>query len=162
MSDDDDQTLRFFRHALATLAYRAGKSVRGVPLELSTFRPGPTSRTPVEVLAHIGDLLDWALGIVNGAERWRSSPALPWAEEVNRFFASLAALDARLADGAPLQCPPERFFQGPIADAFTHVGQIAMLRRLAGCPMSGENYSLAEIVVGRVGPEQAAPRREFG
>jgi hypothetical protein len=36
-----------------------------------------------------------------------------------------------------------------------------MLRRLAGAPIRGENYSRSDIVAGRVGPEQTAPRREF-
>jgi hypothetical protein len=149
------------RHTLATLAYRGGKAVRGAPEGFGTFRAAPTTRSPVEILAHIGDLLDWALALANGRHEWHDSPSRPWEEEVLRFFAALAALDRRLASEAPLGSPPERLFQGPIADALTHVGQITMLRRMAGAPVRGENYFRAEIEAGRVGPEQASPRREF-
>ena len=151
----------FVRHTLATLAYRGGKAVRGAPQEFAAFRAGPTTRTPVEILAHVGDLLDWALGMADARQVWHASTPLPWPQEVERFFACLKRLDDRLASGAPLGTPAEKIFQGPIADALTHVGQIAMLRRMAGCPMRGENYFVADIAEGRVGPEQSAPRREF-
>ena len=153
--------LDMLRHTVATLAYRAGKTLRGAPPEFATFHAGPTTRTPGEILAHMGDLLDWALSIPDGREKWRNSEPLPWDEGSARFFAALEAFDRRLASGAPAACPAERLFQGPIADALTHTGQIAMLRRLAGCPVRGENYHRAEIVVGRCGAEQAAPKVEF-
>jgi hypothetical protein len=149
------------RHTVATLAYRGGKAVRGAPPEFAAFKAGPTTRTPVEILAHIGDLLDWALTMAEGRQAWNNATPLPWEQEVERFHACLKKLDDRLATGAPLGTPAEQLFQGPIADALTHVGQIAMLRRLSGAPMRGENYSKAEIAAGRVGSEQAAPRREF-
>jgi hypothetical protein len=149
------------RHAVATLAYRGGKVLRGAPPGFAAFNAGPGSRTPAEILAHVGDLLDWAAGLSEGRHEWRDSPPLPWDQAVARFFDGLAALDRRLASPAPLGFPAERIFQGPVADALAHVGQIAMLRRLAGHPVRGENYFKAEIVAGRVGPEQAAPRREF-
>lgn len=149
------------RHTLATLAYRGGKAVRDVPEAVASFKASPTTRTPAEILAHVGDLLDWSLTLVEGRHEWHDSKPLPWAEEVARFHAGLAALDARLADERPLSCVPERLFQGPIADALTHVGQIALLRRMAGSPVRGENYFRAEVVAGRVGPDQEAPRREL-
>jgi hypothetical protein len=77
------------------------------------------------------------------------------------FFAALHALDRRLASDAPLACPAENLFQGPVADALTHIGQINMLRRMAGCPVKGENYFQAEIVAGRLGPAQAKAAVEF-
>jgi hypothetical protein len=80
---------------------------------------------------------------------------------VKRCFAALEAFDAFLASEEPLAVAPEKLFQGPVADALTHVGQLAMLRRLAGGAVRGENYFQADIVAGRVGPEQAPPRREF-
>jgi hypothetical protein len=86
---------------------------------------------------------------------------LPWERECERFFAAVKKLDGYLASEKPLQVPTEKLFQGPIADALTHVGQIAMLRRMAGVPMKGESYFVAEITVGRVGADQAAPRKEF-
>ena len=149
------------RHALATLAYRGGKAVRGAPDRFGDFKTEADIRTAGQVLAHIGDLLDWALELADGRRTWRDSPPRPWTEEVGRFFEALARLDARLASEAPLGFTERQLFQGPIADALTHVGQIAMLRRMFGSPVKGENYLMAEIVVGRVGPEQSAPRREF-
>jgi hypothetical protein len=149
------------RHTVATLAYRAGKAVRGAPPEFAGYRADATSRTPVEILAHMGDLFDWALSIVNGNQKWHNSEPLPWDREVARFFGALEAFDRRLASDQPLAETPEKLFQGPIADALTHTGQIAMLRRMAGFKMSGENYHVADIEAGKVGYEQAAPRKEF-
>ncbi len=142
----------FLRHTLATLAYRAGKALGGAPSDFASFRADDTSRTPVEILAHMGDLFDWALSIANGCQAWHDSAPLPWDQEVARFFAALAAFDQRVAE-APLPPSMERLFQGPIADALTHVGQLAMLRRMAGCAVRGENFYVADIAIGRVGFE---------
>ena len=149
------------RHALATLAYRGGKAVRGAPDRFSDFKTEADIRTPGQILAHVGDLLDWALELADGRRTWRDSPPRPWTEEVARFFEALARLDSRLAAETPLGFTERQLFQGPVADALTHVGQIAMLRRMFGSPVRGESYLKAEIVAGRVGPEQSAPRREF-
>jgi hypothetical protein len=149
------------RHALATLAYRGGKTLRGASPAFAQFRTDPSAKPPVAILAHIGDLLDWSLTLAQGHPAWSNAEPLAWELEVERFFTSLEKLDARLASEAPLECDPGRLFQGPIADALTHVGQLAMLRRMAGEPMRGENYFVAEIQVGRVGADQAAPVREF-
>jgi hypothetical protein len=156
--DPDRQLLR---HTLATLAYRGGKTLRGAPETFAQFRIGEQGRTPAEILAHIGDLLDWALSIVKGKQEWHDSAPLAWDRETQRFFAALGALDVCLASDLPLGTLAEKLFQGPIADAFTHVGQIAMLRRLAGVPMRAENYYVAHITAGRVGAEQAPPIKEF-
>ena len=149
------------RHCVATLAYRGGKAVRGAPEGFGGFVAGAGLRTPVQILAHVGDLLDWALSMARGERRFQESAPLGWNEEVARFFEGLAAFDAYLASDKPLGIPAEGLFQGPVADALTHVGQIALLRRMAGVPVRGENYYVAEIIAGRVGAEQAAPRREF-
>jgi hypothetical protein len=149
------------RHTVATLAYRAGKALRGAPPEFAGYRADASSRTPAEILAHMGDLFDWALSMANGAQQWHNSTPLPWDQEVERFFAALQKFDERLASDEPLGETPEKLFQGPIADALTHTGQIAMLRRMASCKIPGENYHMADIVTGRVGLTQAAPRREF-
>ena len=151
----------FLRHTLATLSYRAGKAIRNAPADFSGIRAGPDSRSAGEVLAHMGDLMDWALTQAQGAQRWSDSPVQLWQVDCDRFFAALAALDAYLASAAPLNAPAERLFQGAVADALTHTGQLAMLRRLAGGPIKAENYAKADIVAGRVGSEQAAPRAEF-
>ena len=160
---DDPTTRLFLRHALATLAYRAGKTVRGTPEAFGAFRASDGSPSVVEILAHMGDLMDWVLRMVRGEAQWTTATPLPWDQEIARFFASLPALDDHLASGAPIQWPPARLFQGGIADALTHTGQLAMLRRLSGYKMKGENYAKADIVAGRVGLDQppADPRYEF-
>jgi hypothetical protein len=156
----DDSKRDLLRHTLATLAYRGGKTLRGAPDAVAEFRVSEKTRTPAEILAHLGDLLDWALSLAKGKQAWNSSQPLPWDQEVQRYHAGLAALDAFVASGVPA-CPAEKLFQGPIADALTHIGQIAMLRRLAGSPVRPENYFQAEIIAGRVGADQAPPAREF-
>ena len=148
------------RHSLATLAYRGGKAVRGAPAEFANY--SGAGRTPGQILAHMGDLLDWALTITEGKEQWRMVKARGWEEDVARFHASLKALDDRLASDAPIPAPLERIFQGPVADALTHVGQIAMLRRMSGSPMRGENYYVADIAIGQVSADQPRSKQELG
>jgi len=149
------------RHTVATLAYRGGKALRGAPDGFAQFQAGDTTRTPGQILAHIGDLLDWGLSLAKGAQKWQNSDPVPWDKGSERFFASLQAFDAYLASDAPLGCPAEKLLQAPLADALTHIGQISMLRRLAGAPVRGENYFKAEIVAGSAGAEQTAPKLEF-
>lgn len=158
---DDAGRRALLRHTLATLAYRGGKVLQGAPADFAELRPAPGSRSPAEILAHMGDLLDWALGLVDGRHAWHDSAPLQWDREVARFFAALASLDARLARHEPLAFSPEGIFQGPVADALTHVGQLAMLRRLAGAPVRGENYARAAISAGKLGPGQSPDRTEF-
>ena len=154
-----DPSVELLRHTVATLAYRAGKALRDAPAEFASF--DGAGRTPVKILAHMGDLFDWALCLADGRHEWHNATPLPWNEEVGRFFAALEAFDRRLASGVPLGHPAQALFQGPVADALTHTGQIAMLRRLAGCPMKGENYFKAKITAGCVGIDQPSPRVEF-
>jgi hypothetical protein len=149
------------RHVVATLAYRGGKAIRGLPAGVESFRPAPGSRSPLEILAHVNDLFDWARHLFAGEHFWNDSIPTDWAGESHRFHAALADLDRRLASGEPLGFPAGRVFQGPFADALTHIGQIAYLRRLAGAPVRGENYFRAEIRAGVTGPDQPAPAREF-
>jgi hypothetical protein len=152
------------RHTLATLAYRGGKAVRGAPASFSEFRAADGAggtRTPGQILAHVNDLLAWALHLVEGQHVWSNSAPGAWEEDVARFHAGLQKLDGRLATGEPIGCSEEKLFQGPIADALTHVGQIAMLRRMAGIPMRGENYFKADIQAGHVDAGQPASRVEF-
>jgi hypothetical protein len=156
---NEDSKRELLRHTLATLAYRGGKIFRNAPAEFASFTGA--GRTPAQILAHIGDLLDWALSMANGTRKWHDSTPLPWNQEAARFFAALKSFDDYLASPEPLQALPEKLFQGPIADALTHVGQLAMLRRLAGAPIVGENYYVADIAIGRVGAEQTPPKRPF-
>jgi hypothetical protein len=156
-----DQKREMLRHTVATLAYRGAKAVRDAPESFASFKASETTRTPGQILAHIGDLLDWGLSIAKDAETWNNSEPLEWNQEIDRFHATLVDFDNFLASDVELSGSCERLFQGPIADALTHVGQLTMLRRIAGAPIKGENYSGAKIEAGRVGAEQAAPTREF-
>jgi len=155
----DARTL--LRHTLATLSYRGGKAIRNAPASFAHYRGHETTRTPLEILAHIGDLLDWALSIAAGKQEWHNSKPLSWDKECDRFLAALKKFDDYLASAQPLHVSEEKLFQGPVADILTHIGQIAMLRRMGGAPVRGENYFVAEITTGRVGTEQAEPKREF-
>jgi hypothetical protein len=154
-----DPKRELLRHSLSTLAYRGAKTVRDAPDTFAEFRGA--GRTPSHILAHLGDLLDWALSMADGSGRWHESKPLPWKQETERFFAALKKFDDYLASAEPIQAPVEKLFQGPIADALTHVGQLAMMRRLAGCPIQGENFYAAAIETGRVGTDQAPPKRTF-
>ena len=156
-----DEKRALLRHTLATLAYRGAKAVRDAPPGFDAFKVSETSRTPVQILAHIGDLAAWGRSMADGSRQWNTSTPLPWNEEVARFFQRLSEFETYLVSDAPLQSPAEKLFQGPIADAFTHVGQLTMLRRAFGAPIRGENYFKAEIAAGRVGEDQAKSRFEF-
>jgi hypothetical protein len=154
-----DEKRELLRHALATLAYRASRALEGAPDHFAGF--AGAGRLPVQILAHMGDLFDWALTAAVGQEKWHASQPRPWAEEQQRFFSSLGAFDSFLASDGPMNAPVERLLQGPVADAFTHVGQLAMLRRLSGSPTHGENFYVAVIAAGQVGSVQAAPAQPF-
>lgn len=154
-----DEKRQLLRHTVAALAYRAARALENSPEHFAGF--SGAGRLPAQILAHMGDLFDWALSISVGAETWHNSQPLPWPQEQQRFFAALQAFDAYLASDAPLHAPIERLFQGPVADALTHVGQLAMLRRLSGSPARGENFYVAEITIGRVGQDQPAPVKPF-
>lgn len=161
MPPTSDSARQLLRHAVATVAYRGGKTLRGAPEHFASFHIGDKTRTPAQILAHMGDLFDWAFSIAQGQQTWHDSTPLPWNAEVERFFAAAKKFDDLLASDEPLQGSAEGFLQAPVADALTHIGQIAMLRRLAGSPIKGENYYKAAIAAGHVGLEQSAPRREF-
>ena len=157
-----DASLRaFLRHSVAVAAYRGEKVLRDAPGGFGDFRPGPRGRSAVEILAHIGDLYDWALWLSQGQHIWNDAKPLPWDAEVARFFAAVGRFDEYLASVEELKCGEERLFQGPVADSIWHLGQLALLRSLAGAPIRGENYFKADISAGRVGRDQAVERFEF-
>jgi hypothetical protein len=138
---------------IATVAYRGGLAISDAPESFAVFRAHETTRTPGEILAHIGDLLEGSLYLIKGELVYLASVPLPWKEEIARFFCAVKELDLCLASQAPLACPVEKLIQGPIGDALTHVGQIVMLRRMAGKPVRAESYFTAEIVAGAVNEE---------
>lgn len=152
---------QLLRHSLATVAYRTGKIIRDAPQGYVDFDAGQKCRTPRELLAHIGDLFDWALSMVKGQPVWHDATPQSWPDEVQRFFDSLKRFDDYLASTEPLHASPDKLLQGPLADALTHVGQLAILRRLSGVPIRGENYYKADIATGRVGRDQPPAKLEF-
>jgi hypothetical protein len=158
MSSSDPKR-ELLRHTLATVAYRGAKTLGDAPATFADF--SGAGRTPAQILAHLGDLLDWALSMADGTRQWHESKPLPWKQEAERFFAALKKFDDYLASGEALQARVEKLFQGPVADALTHVGQLAMMRRLAGAPIQAENYFAAVIEIGRVGADQTPPKRTF-
>jgi hypothetical protein len=151
---------QMLRHTLATLAYRANKALKEVPPEFLNFRLNDRTRTPGQILGHLGDLMDWGISMAVGRPAWKEEPVTDWQTGVDRFFAATRKFDDVLASAEPA-CGVEQLFQGPIADALTHVGQINLLRGIAGCPVKAENYFKADIAIGRVGTQQTPPRREF-
>jgi len=144
---------------LASLAYRAARALDGAPDHFAGF--AGAGRMPVQILAHMGDLFDWALSAAVGKERWHASQPQVWRDEKRRFFQSLQAFDSFLASDGELKAPIERLIQGPVTDALSHVGQLAMLRRLSGTPIRGENFYVAAIALGQVGADQPAPVQPF-
>jgi hypothetical protein len=156
-----DSARELLRHTVATVAYRGGKAIRNAPDGFANFQAAEGVRSPGQILAHVGDLFDWALSIAMGQQAWHDSKPLAWEQEVERFFATLKKFDDFLASGEAMHSAPEKLFQGPVADGLTHVGQINILRRLASGPVKAENYYTAEIEAGRVGADQAKAKREF-
>jgi hypothetical protein len=149
------------RHVIATLAYRASKVLRDVPGEFGNTTFGSTTRRPVLIVAHLADLMAWGITMTQGDVKWKPEGSDEWKTEVDRFFSGLFILDRLLSETSLPDRTVEQLIQGPIADALTHVGQLAMLRGMAGYPVRPESYARAEIVRGRVGPDQAPARREF-
>jgi hypothetical protein len=148
-----DEKREVLRHVVATVTYRGGIAVSDAPEDFAVFRVNGGVREPGEILAHIGDLLEGSLYLLRGELVHLTSSPLPWDEEVSRFFTAAKRLDSYLASGAPLTCPVEKLIQGPVGDALTHVGQIVMLRRMAGSPVRAESYFTAEIVPGSASEE---------
>jgi hypothetical protein len=149
------------RHLLATLAYRAAKVLRDAPPEFAQLNVSASTRRPVQIVAHMGDLMAWALTFAGGDYKWTAGGGDDWNTEVGRFFSGLAALDEQIKAETPSATAIEKLIQGPLADALSHVGQLALLRGMAGNAIRPESYAKAEIVAGRVGPDQAAAKREF-
>jgi hypothetical protein len=153
-----DDKRRMLRHFLAALAYRTQKALRDAPPAFGDFEAGARIRTPRELVRHMTSVLGYARTHFVGGRYWPEPlPDLP--AEIARFHAMLEDLARHLDVGTPLrdETTPERLLQGPFADAMTHAGQIAMLRRLAGAPVPPENFIVADVDAGRLGPDQPMP-----
>lgn len=145
------------RHFLAALAYRTQKALRGAPEAFGEFRARRQVRTPTELVRHMTSVLGYARTFFIGGS-YRPEPLPDLAAEVHRFHAMLADLARHLDAGSELTgTTEERLLQGPFADAMTHAGQLAMLRRLAGSPVPPENFIVAEVDPANLGPEQPDP-----
>ncbi len=153
--------LDMLRHTVATLAYRAAKAMRGAPASFADFKPGPSTRTPVQIVAHMGDLFDWGYTMIQGEWKWHNSEPMAWDAECARFFAALDKFDKALGSGEPIKDELTKIFQGPIADGLTHTGQLAMLRRLHNAPMKGESYARADIRIGKTTADQTPPNPKY-
>lgn len=155
-----ESTRAALRQLAATLAYRAAKVLRDAPTGFGVARFGDTTRQPIKIVAHMADLMTWGVSIARGGYEWKPGGGDDWQTEVDRFFNGLAALDAAIAaDGFAGDI--NKLIQGPLADALTHVGQLAMLRGMLNAPVRPESYARAVIVAGRVGLDQEAAKAEF-
>jgi hypothetical protein len=161
MTTLEDPKRQLLRHGVATIAYRGGKMLRDTPASYGDFVARPGVRTPRQLLAHISDVMEWALSMSQGQQQWHASEPRPWEAERARFHDTLQRFDDFLASATPLRVQAENLIQGPIADALTHIGQLAMLRRMAEAPVKSENYFIADVTAGRVGANQPAPKFEF-
>ena len=152
-----DEQRGLLRHFLAALAYRTQKALRGAPPEFATFAAGVRARTPQELVRHMTSLLGYARTFfVGGTYRPEALPSL--AAEIVRFHEMLQDLARHLEAGTPLRgATPAQLLQGPLSDAMTHAGQLAMLRRLAGSPVPPENFIVAAIDPANLGPDQPEP-----
>jgi hypothetical protein len=155
------EATQLLRHGLAAVAYRGGKVIREVPPDFESFAAGTGARTAAEILAHVGDLFDWAATMIRGDVKWADSPERRWDVLVDRFYSSLGTVDALLQATPVTMEAAEMLLRGPVADSLTHIGQLGLMRRLAGGPVRGENYARAQVQTGRVGKDQAAPIREL-
>jgi hypothetical protein len=153
----DVRSRAMLRHFLAALAYRTQKAIRGAPSGFADYDPGARARRPRELLRHMTSVLGYARTFFLGGT-YRAEALDSLGAEEHRFHAMLQELSALLESDAPLRgITEEQLLQGPFADAMTHVGQLALLRRLAGSPVPPENFVFAAISLERLGPDQSAP-----
>ncbi len=145
---NNDPKRELLRHMVAAVVFRGRVAIEDAPSDFSEFRASSDVRSPSEILAHIGDLLLGSHYLLRGEFVSLESNPLAWDDEKNRFMTVARELDEFLSTDKELAYPVEKFIQGPIGDALTHVGQLVMLRRLAGIPVGEESYFSAEIVAG--------------
>lgn len=151
------ESRRLLRHFLAALAYRTQKALRDAPSTFADFRVAATARTPFELVWHMTGVIGYARTMLHGGE-FEPPRLASFDAEVDRFHATLAALHDDFGNTAlRAAISDDQFLQGPLADAMTHTGQLAMLRRLHGSPVPSENFIFAGIVGDNVGREQPLP-----
>lgn len=145
------------RHFLAALAYRTQKALRDHPADFGDFRAGPNVRTPHELLWHMTGVIGYARTFMRGGTF--APPRLATMEaEIERFHATLELLALDFADPtSAASISDEQFLHGPLADTMTHVGQLALLRRLAGAPVPSENFIYADVRAANLSATQSLP-----
>jgi hypothetical protein len=151
---DHEPRVAVLRHLVATIAFRATVAVRGFPAEAASKAAAEGARTPLELLAHVADLMQWSALLVRAEGRPQRATDASWEAAEARLYVGLAALDAALVAGIAPDADVDALLQGPLADALTHVGQLLLMRRLAGAPAEKQRYLRAAITAGAVGPEQ--------
>jgi hypothetical protein len=153
-----DEKRAMLIHFLAAIAYRAQKALRGCPDEFGCFDVGHKVRTPAELVRHITSVLGYARTFFIGGS-YRPEPLPTFSDEIGRMHQMIEDLARNIDSGAPFLngLTEERLLQGPLADAMTHVGQLAMLRRIAGVPVPPENFIVADIDPHRLGMDQPDP-----
>ncbi len=156
-----DRDRELLLHFLAAIAYRAQKALRGAPPHYPEFGTGLQARTPVAILRHMTSLMGFTQTLfLGGSYPMQPDPLPTFADEIDRFHRTLSGVADLLRAGTPLrEISTEQLLQGPLADTMTHVGQLAMLRRLAGSPVPPENFIYAEVRADRLGSDQAQPAR---
>ena len=152
-----DEKRIILQHFLAALAYRMQKALRGAPDEFFDFRAAPGVRTPHQLVLHMTSVLGYARTFLFGG-KWRPEMQKDYRDEIKRFHDIIESLNHHLEEATPFQgTTPEKMLQGPFSDAMTHAGQLAMLRRLFGSPIPPENFIMADIDPGNLGPDQPDP-----
>jgi len=144
------ETTRVLRHLVATIAFRASRSLRDAPAALESVCLADGGMTARELILHMTNVMAFALATVTGTERLHHD-ALDWQGDIDRFYSLLAQVDAKLAEGAAMEPGMDlKLVQGPFADALTHVGQLHAMRRMAGAPGPPTNYIRADVKIGRI------------
>ena len=153
-----DRDRELLRHVLAAIAYRTQKALRDAPEHYASFSAGNRVRTPTELVRHMAGLMGYVRTFFEGGS-YRPEPLPTFQEEVDRFHGLLEVVGKLLSTGAPCSLSTEQLLQGPFADTLTHVGQLAMLRRLADSPVAPENFIYADIRADRLQADQPPPAR---
>ena len=150
------ESRQLLQHFLAALAYRTQKALREAPDHFADFRAGPTVRTPKELVRHMTGVIGYAQTMLRGGTF--APPDLDsFDAEIDRFHAILAKLRDDFGDSAlTTSISDQQFLQGPLSDAMTHAGQLAMLRRISGSPVPSENFIFADVRSDNVSRSQAA------
>ena len=154
-----DDKRAMLKHFLAALAYRTQKDLRDAPPEFASFRAGSQIRTPHEIIRHMDSVIGYARTFIIGGQ-YRAPKFDNFSETVKHFHEILEDMALHIEKGTEFKdITAEKFLQGPFSDAMTHAGQLALLRRMAGCPVALENFIFAEISTTNLSFDQPLPAK---